>query len=222
MLFIWLKSRLWKRRIVVTSYEHPRQTRLFELSSRIIDEADLKTSSITMNEASQIYRIVRATSKIDGDIAEVGVYKGGTAKIICEAKAHKTLHLFDTFEGLPELSEKDNPRQFHENQYSCSLERVKDYLKGYSNVFFYKGLFPTTAGPVEQKKFSFVHLDVDLYESTMNSLVFFYPRMAVGGVLISHDYLWVDAVRKAFDEFFKDKVEPIIELTDNQCMIVKC
>lgn len=218
----WVRDRSRKKRNVLTNYDHPRQIELFDLMAQIITEADLQTTSITMNEASQLYRIIKAISKIDGDLAEVGVYKGGTAKIICEAKGQKTLHLFDTFEGLPRLSEKDNSYEFHENQYSCSLDYVKNYLRDYCNVFFYKGLFPSTAGPIEQKKFAFVHLDVDLYESTINSLVFFYPRITKGGVLLSHDYLWIEAVRRAFNDFFKDKTEPIIELTDNQSMIVKC
>jgi hypothetical protein len=52
-------------------------------------------------EAFQIFRAVKQTSKINGDIAEVGVYRGGSSKLICEAKGNKRLHLFDTFEGLP-------------------------------------------------------------------------------------------------------------------------
>ena len=40
---------------------------------------------------------VKATRKLSGDIAEVGVYRGGSAMIICEAKGNKKLHLFDTF-----------------------------------------------------------------------------------------------------------------------------
>jgi len=94
-------------------------------------------------------------------------------------------------------------------------------LKEYENVHFYKGVFPSTAEAIKNRKFSFVHIDVDLYESVMNSLCFFYERMNSGAVLISHDYIGIAGGKKAFDEFFKDKQEPIIELPGQQCLIVK-
>ena len=43
----------------------------------------------------------KITGKVTGDIAEVGVYKGGSAKIICSAKGDRHLHLFDTFAAFP-------------------------------------------------------------------------------------------------------------------------
>jgi hypothetical protein len=62
---------------------------------------------------------------------------------------------------------------------------------------------------------------VDLYESTLSCLRFFYPRLSPGGILISHDYLTAEGVNAAFREFFAGKPEPVIELTGYQCMIVK-
>jgi hypothetical protein len=69
--------------------------------------------------------------------------------------------------------------------------------------------------------FSFVHLDVDLYQSTLSGLEWFYPRLNRGGVLISHDYTIAKGVRKAFDEFFIDKPECLIELSGSQVAFVK-
>lgn len=104
---------------------------------------------------------------------------------------------------------------------SVSRQHRCDYLKEYSNVHFYKGIFPFTAKLVEGKVFSLVNLDVDLYESTLSCLNFFYPRMSKGGVVILHDYTVYQGVRKAVDEFFDDKQETIIELYGSQCLIVK-
>lgn len=174
---------------------------------------------VTDHEAYQIYMSVRRTKKIPGAIAEVGAYKGGSAKIICEAKGDKELYLFDTFEGLPDVGDIDI--KFKRGQYNSLFEEVKAYLKDYPNVFIYKGVFPATSGPIKDKKFSFVHLDVDIYESTKKSLEFFYPRMSPGGVIISHDYFSSVGVRKAFDDFFIDKPEPILESSRWQCMVVK-
>ena len=61
----------------------------------------------------------------------------------------------------------------------------------------------------------------DTYESTRSCLEFFYPRMNRGGIILSHDYINAAGVRKAFDEFFSDKSEPIIEMSGTQCLIVK-
>jgi len=94
-------------------------------------------------------------------------------------------------------------------------------LGDYSNVYFYKGLFPVTAKHVKDKKFSFANFDVDTYESTLDCLKFFYKKMNKGGIIMSHDYITIPGVTKAFDEFFKDKPEPIIEMYGSQCLIVK-
>ncbi len=171
-------------------------------------------------EACQVFTAVRDAAKIQVDIAEVGVYKGASAKLICEAKGEKRLHLFDSFQGIPEVSEIDKP-EFFKGQYAASLDDVKERLKGYKNVYFYVGVFPGSSDPVKDLSFSFVHLDVDTYESTLNCLRFFYPRMSPGGIIISHDYPTVLGVRKAFEEFFRDKVEPAVRLAGSQCMVVK-
>lgn len=117
----------------------------------------------------------------------------------------------------------DDPGQFQKGNFSSAFESVKSYLKSYPNVHFYKGLFPSTAEPVKDKKFSFVHLDVDIYESTLSGLKFFYGRMNKGGVILSHDYPSSKGVKKAFDEFFNDKPEVIIEWTAGcgQCVVIK-
>ena len=58
-------------------------------------------------EAYHVYSIVKSQSNLEGEMAEVGVYQGGSAKIICETKGNRKLHLFDTFQGLPDVTEKD-------------------------------------------------------------------------------------------------------------------
>jgi len=173
-------------------------------------------------EAYHIYMAVKRTQKVPGDIAEVGVYKGGSAKIICSAKGDKTLHLFDTFEGLPKVDEVDVVWQFYEGKFAASYDSVRAYLQPEKNVVFYKGIFPATSGPVKDTRFSLVNFDVDTYESTKKCLEFFYPRMSPGGVIISHDYITVPGVQKAFDEFFQNKPEPVVETAGSQCIVIKC
>lgn len=185
---------------------------------KIRKETDLLLEDI---EAYHIYMAVKTTQKVPGDIAEVGVYRGGSAKIICSAKGEKALHLFDTFEGLPKVDEIDMVWPFYEGKFAASFESVRDYLKESRNVHFYKGIFPDTAGPVKDTVFSLVNLDVDCYESTKLSLEFFYPRMSRGGIIISHDYITAPGVKKAFDDFFEGKTEPVLETAGSQCLVVK-
>lgn len=171
-------------------------------------------------EMFHIASITLAARKIGGDFAEVGVANGATAKIISVFKGNKELHLFDTFEGVPFVSKEDDP-SIVPGVCKSSLEFVQNNLKGEENIRFYKGIFPDTAAPISERKFSFVNLDVDIYQTTKDALDFFYPRMSKGGIILSHDYSYYDGVKKAFDEFFVDKPEPIIALCESQCLVVK-
>ena len=168
-----------------------------------------------------VYALAKAQSKkFEGAFAEVGVFKGASAKLICEVKGDKPLHLFDTFEGLPEASPHD--RQVHaKGQYAYSLENVRQYLQSYDRVEFHKGMFPDSAVDVPELSYCFAHFDVDLYEGTRACLEYFYPKMVTGGVILSHDYSILAGVEKAFDEFFADKPEEVIELPTTQCMVFK-
>lgn len=175
-------------------------------------------------EAYHIFSIAHSQSRIKGDMAEVGVYQGGSAKLICEAKTEHTLHLFDTFEGLPEVSNQDThfgTKFWKTGEFdNTSLEEVRTYLSDYENIKFYKGIFPETTNPIKETQFSFVHLDVDLYQSTKDCLDFFFPKMVTGGVILTHDY-HTSGVKLAFEEFFQDKQIPWIELSGSQCLVIK-
>ncbi len=192
---------------------------IFAVITRLKDESHMMLSD---SEALCLYNLVKKTGVIGGDIAEVGVYKGGSARIICVAKERKkNLYLFDTFEGNPTPSKIDDNSRFYQGQYKSSFIEVKKYLSNCPNVFITKGIFPESAGMIKDKTFSFVHLDVDVYKSSIESLGFFYPRMTRGGIILSHDYSTSRGVRVAFQKFFADKPEKVIELSDSQCIIVK-
>jgi O-methyltransferase len=170
-------------------------------------------------EACQIMSLVDAVKNVPGDMAELGVAGGASAKMIASRAPERTLHLFDTFEGLPDPSGVDSLR-FGKRQYKHTLEEVQQYLKE-GNLRFHKGLFPETADAIAGTRFAFVHLDGDLYESTKAGLEWFYPRLNSGGMLICHDFDTSVGVNRAFDEFFADKPEPYFDLVGSQCMFVK-
>ncbi len=188
--------------------------------ARIRDMRKRCRSLTTADESFLIHSIARAQSRLDGAMAEVGCYDGGTARMICEAKGSRPLHVFDTFDGLPELT-GDEKSTHTEHQYTASFEKVRELLSPFPGVSIHKGRFPETSGPIEDLRFSFAHFDVDLYQGTLDCLDFFYPRMLPGGIILSHDYSVLAGVRQAFDEFLDGRPEDIIELPTTQCMMIK-
>jgi O-methyltransferase len=172
-------------------------------------------------EAYQLMDVVKATEAVPGDLAEVGVFRGGSAKLICHVKGERKLHLFDTFAGLPELTAADRGSPFWGSEFSAEMDAVRKYLGGHKEVYFYRGLFPDTAGPVADRRFSFVHLDVDLYESTKAALEWFYPRLSPGAVVMCHDYFY-PGVGTAMHEFLADKPEICIpQPAGAHCLVMK-
>jgi O-methyltransferase len=201
---------------IVPAANEPQRAAAYKLIRQVREETQMV---LLESEAYNIYAAAQRTQKVPGIIAELGVYRGGSARLICELKKDRDLHLFDTFAGLPETSQWDP--DFKAGGFASSFEEVQNYLKAYPNVHFHRGFFPDTAQGLEDLRFSFVHLDVDLYESTRSGLAWFYPRMNRGAVLISHDYVNAEGVRKAFEEFFVDKPECLIELSGTQVAFVK-
>jgi len=210
---IWITQMLFLK-----FYKDPK---IVDLINSVKKERDILMTPL---DAFSLCSIVKMQSNLEGEMAEVGVYRGGSSKLICELKSDRKLHLFDTFEGLPQTSESDTISKniyWKTAQFSgTSLESVKKYLEKYDNIFFYKGKFPDTAEHVKNSTFSFVHLDVDLYQSTLDCLQFFYPRLIKGGIILSHDYN-ADSVRKAFEDYFMKNKQQIFEIGGIQGMVIK-
>jgi O-methyltransferase len=156
---------------------------------------------------------------IPGSLAELGVYKGHTAKLIHHMLPERKLYLFDSFNGFPEQVIRENfdgeERPQTVNFDNTSKEEVLKYVEGNDNVEVREGVFPETAKGLEQETFAFVHLDADLYQSTLDGLKFFYPRLSPGGCIIVHDYNhdW-EGVKKAVDEFSKTIPEQFVDMPD--------
>lgn len=158
----------------------------------------------------QLAHQVKLTERIPGALAEVGVWKGGSAAQISLIRDKaKTLHLFDTFTGMPPTQAID--QHLAGSFADTSLEAVREYLGGEPNIEFHPGRFPETAAVVENERFSFVHLDGDLYQTTLDGLEFFYPRMNRGGIILLDDYGREDCpgVKLAAHAFMSNKPEPL-------------
>ena len=138
-----------------------------------------------------------------GSVAEIGVYKGGTAKILAESLPLKSIHLFDTFAGMPETNPEfdiHEPGDFKDT----SLESVQTLLSHCDNVEFWPGKFPDSTVGLSDSKFCLVHVDVDIYESTKAAIEFFWPKLVEGGIMVFDDYNAprCPGTNKAVDEYF--------------------
>jgi len=177
---------------------------------------------VSAERSFMLWQLAKSTAFIEGDMAEVGVYKGGSAKIIAGACPEKKKHFFDTFTGIPgNTPEVDF---YKKGDFAgTSLDSVKSFLEDCQNVYFYSGCFPGSAQALSGKNFCFVHVDVDVYESVRGCLEFFYPKMSRGGVMLFDDWQWkgCPGVKKAVEGFLKDKPEKPVVTASFQCAIIK-
>ncbi len=177
---------------------------------------------VSIDRAFIVCQLARALTEKGGDYAEVGVYRGGTARILARSAPGKPLHLFDTFRGMPAVN--DEIDRHRESDFSgCSLPDVRHFLKDCPHVIFHPGFFPNTAEGLEKKLFCLVHIDVDIHRSVRDSLDFFYPRLVPGGVILIDDYGWKECpgIKIALDEFLAEKKESPILTAPYQCLILK-
>ncbi len=175
------------------------------------------------HDCMNIYFSALNSKKIKGNMATFGVREGGTAKLICQAiNGERKIYLFDTFEAYPEISDEDNKDYFLKVRSAIGIKKIKEYLKNYKNLIFCEGVFPKdTSNIIKDEKFCFVHIDLNLYVSTKETLEFMYLRMSKGGIMLFDDYFFLKGVRKSVSEFFKNKPEVIIYSNNNQVMVVK-
>jgi hypothetical protein len=181
------------------------------------------TALQTDQELLNITNAIEKTKDIVGEIIEIGVFEGGSAKVIYDSMGDdKILFLCDTFEGLKDSTEDNDVLGLKNGAYAADFETVKALFPNQDRIRMIKGYFPDSATTeMKELKFSFAHLDVDTYTSTLNSLEFVYSRMNKGGIIISHDYGQIPAVTRAIDEFFKDKPETIDAPVSTQMMVEK-
>ena len=175
--------------------------------------------------ALQLLACVRACAGREGAMAEAGVFAGGTARLICLAKGDAALHLFDVFESLqspaaaqPSALREDELRR-HFGVVHATRAGVERLLAPFDNVHVHEGIFPATTVGLEQERFSFVHLDLDLEPSTRDALEFFHPRLVPGGILLGDDHQ-TPPVRRAFDAYLRDRPDVRVELPWGQVMVI--
>ncbi|HEY4091305.1 MAG TPA: TylF/MycF/NovP-related O-methyltransferase [Luteibacter sp.] len=194
----------------------------WQASLRTIHETREMTAILLTDAAAlQIMIAVRAAARLGGAMAEAGVFKGGSARLICEAKGQAPLRLFDVFETQQHASDvaATEVRTYFGTVHG-SMSLVERILAPYPNVHFHPGWFPASTIGVPDEQYSFVHLDMDLVSSTNAALDYFLPRMLTGGILIGDDY-YDPGVRQCFAEHCGQGGWTVMELPWGQVMVIK-
>jgi len=169
--------------------------------------------------------LVKMIVPLNSDTAECGVFHGASSYLICsvmQGQPGRKHHLFDSFEGLSQPESGDG-NYWSKGDLNVDIDTVKSNLSEFNFVEYHKGWIPDTFAEAKQTNFSFVHIDVDLYQPTYDSVAFFYDRMVKGGVILCDDYGFTSChgATRAFDEFFSDKPECIVNVPTGQAFVIK-
>lgn len=170
-----------------------------------------------------LYQLARHAVRAhpDLDAAECGCWKGHSTLLIStllrRGGFRGQFHVFDSFEGgLSDLSAHDQNERYEltpeqvkaqKELFASTEEEVRRVLEPFPFTRLYRGWIPERFPEVAERKFSFVHLDVDLYEPIRDSLAFFFSRLAEGGAIAidDHGMAQFPGAKKAVDEYLADK-----------------
>ncbi len=194
--------------------------------TKYLHEIDEKTG-FNADRRWFLSQMLRLVSQVSGDMVECGTYIGATARLMVQAcmPYGKKLHVFDSFEGVSEPSAFDGTH-WQKGFLSAGEDIVHAQLSRFAtegDYTLYKGWIPEKFHEVKDIKFSFVHIDVDLYEPTRDSIEFFYSRMNAGAVCICDDYgCWTcPGATKAIDDYLADKPEKMLTMPSGGGFFIK-
>ena len=141
-----------------------------------------------------LWSLVGQSSKLEGSLIEIGVWRGGTGTLIARKSLlcgiDAPVYLCDTFRGVVKASAQDSVYNGGEHA-DTSRERVESLLAKMScdNAVILEGIFPDDTGEqVESGTFRFCHIDVDVYESARDIVEWIWDKMVVGGIVVFDDY----------------------------------
>ncbi len=184
-----------------------------------------RNEQVSRGETEKILAVAREMlSDVEGDFVELGCYEGDTSLLLAEVLRDynkgdscgkpvenfkkRKLWIYDSFEGLPEKTEADESvlgEDFREGELFVTKRAVKErFLRaGLMVPEIKKAWFQNLTEMDLPEKVAFAFLDGDLYESIKDSLKLVGPKMALGGVILVHDYKnsALPGVAKAVDEW---------------------
>jgi len=188
--------------LVDTGRIHPVRERALRALQRSVDyiESAMPEALGLENQRELIDFSLHAVA-VDGHYLEFGVFTGGTIRYIARCIGSRTIHGFDSFEGLPEAWS------------GLGLGGKTFDVKGRlprvpGNVTLHRGYFDKSLPQWltdHPGQVAFVHIDCNLYSSTKTILDLLAPRLAKGTVILFDEYFnfpgWEQHEFKAFQEF---------------------
>jgi hypothetical protein len=184
-----------------------------------------RTNYRSFDRKFALRELIKLAHRLPGDVAECGVYRGASAFLLAKSIARhardKRLHLFDSFAGLSAPGPLDGA-YWSVGALACSRPQVEANLADHAGrIEFHQGWIPDCFADVGDRRFCFLHIDVDLYEPTRAALVFFRPRMVPGAVIVCDDYGFetCPGARRAVDEQALDWGVPMVQLPTGQGVI---
>jgi len=168
-----LKKLLPKQRIIPTPTV---------LADSAIPERDLSNDYVRL---ATLELLCRRLDGVPGAAAELGVYKGFFARCINQLLPDRKLYLFDSFESFG--AEANASESFQAAHANTTVEKVLAIMPHSESIVLKPGFFPASLEGLEEQ-FCLVSLDVDFYQTTLDGLRYFWPRLQKGGYLMLHDW----------------------------------
>jgi hypothetical protein len=193
----------------------------------------LVSSRRTMLGYERLFTLWQAASNVAGlnlAAAEVGTYRGGSAALLAQAMRTFTgvdceLHVVDTFEGhLDSTFTEHDPEDQRGKFRGVTYEDVRDYLAAFPRLTVHQGDASSVVRAWPERRYALVHLDVDLYQPTLDCLEYFGPRLVEGGVIVMDDFgaPTCPGVRRAVQEYLgRSPVFHTWKLAAEQAVLVK-
>lgn len=167
--------------------------------------------------------MTRQLENVPGAAAELGVYRGQFAGAINQLLPGRKLYLFDSFQGF--APEAGAALAFQAAHRATSVQLVRSVLPHPEQAVFKPGFFPDSLDGLEET-FCLVSLDVDFFQTTLEGLRYFWPRLSPGGFLLLHDWgnPGLPGVAQALEQYRQELgiVLPAVPLPDRSGTIVLC
>jgi hypothetical protein len=189
---------------------------------------------------NDLVRYFVATLGVPGARVECGAYRGATALLLCRTwRSHNAeftgdgFFLIDSFSGTSESStadliptRNDNGEMsmqpfFPPGKTDVKVDDVRAYFREFPRARILEGWIPDVFRGLEQTVWSFVHLDLTLYEPTLAALHYFYDRLSPGGVLICDGSVFCPGAQKAVDVFSSAEDVPYVALGHREAVFLK-
>ena len=153
-----------------------------QLNPHSLPEKDLSNDYVRL---ATLELLCRRLTEVPGATAELGVYRGFFSRCINQLMPNRKLYLFDSFEGFAqEANASDSFQAAHQN---TAVDKVLAIMPHPERITVKPGFFPDSLEGLEEQ-FCLVSLDVDFYQTTLDGLRYFWPRLEMGGYLMLHDW----------------------------------